>query len=900
MRRFGFRLSNLFRGSAADREMTREIDAHLALLQEDFERRGLSPREAALAARRAYGGVEQAKELHREARTFLWIDQFFKDVRYALRNLRRSPGFTLTAVAVLALGMGATSAIFSVVNAALLKPLPVEDLDRIVMLMTADQSGDGESSSSSTSAAKFVHFQQQSSILEDVTAFLIGAANYTSGDTAEVWSHGEVSGHGFALCGVRIVHGRTFSAEEERPSGPLVAILGESVWKRSFAGDPQVLGRTILLDGEPHTVVGIVADNSGLLVLSSAAIDVYTPYRVDPNTMDVGNFTNFLAIARLKPGVSAEQASERLRVSTDAYRLKYHELDEKEKFIAKPFRRAFFEDVQGLILMLAGAVSLVLLIACANVANLLLARATTRRREMGIRVAVGAGRGRVIRQLLTESVMLGTLGGVLGLLAGSAGIRALMATMEDTDLPSLTMVAMDWRVVGFAFAVSLFTGIAFGLLPAIQASRVDLNTVLKSAGGEWTTGFRKSFFWKGGARAALVISEVSLAVILLVGSALLIRTFVELYRVERGFETKNVIALHTMLRGEKFKYTANVAAAVRDGLREIRAIPGVLAAASTCCPPLLGNLNFPFDVIGRQPVNGQHSGGGGWMPVAGDYFEALQIPVKRGRVFTPADLRGSAPVVVISERMAKEFWKDSDPLNDRILIGKGVGPDYEDNVPRQIIGIVGDVRQETLSAEPSPQMYVPASQLPDAVTARIFQLTGMGWIIQTRNQQPELFSAIREAVRKATGLPVADIATMDQIVSGSTTGERFSMMLMTVFGGSALLLAVVGIYGLMAYTVQQRTVEIGIRLALGAEARQVKFMLLRQGMTLALPGLAIGLAGAWALSRVMESFLFGVKPQDPLVFVSVPVVLSLAALLAVWAPARRVLKVDPVEALRCE
>lgn len=900
VRRFLSRFANLFRGRRAERDMTREIEAHLALLQDEFESKGMSPREARLAARRAYGGVEQTKELHREARSFIWIEQFIKDVRYGWRNLRRSPGFTITAIAAIALGIGANTAIFSVVNSVLLKPLPVPKPERFVVLMNTFVSDEGEAGDNVyASPARFVHWRAQSSVLQDVSAFNSASMNYTGGETIEQWQATRMSADGFRLLGLPIIHGRGFTAEEDLPNGPRVAVISADLWRRRFASDSQILGKTILLSSDPYTVIGVVDGSRNLLdELGSnqdLPSDVYVPFQIDPNTSEQGQ--GFFVAARLKPGVTIEQAKERLQTSAKEYRTKFPQiLGPTDGFTVKTVREFVVSNLRILLLVLAGAVCLVLLIACANVANLLLARAAGRQREIGIRVAIGAGRGRVIRQLLTESVLLSLAGGALGLLIGYGGIQALLASGNADELPPGSMVGIDWHVMGFALALSLLTGLVFGLLPALQGSRVDLNTVLKDSGGRWGTGLRQNK-----ARAALVIGEVSLAVVLLVGSALLIRTFVALYKVDRGFETKNVITLQTSLTGPKYLKSAGAAATIGDALERVRSLPGVVAASATdCCVPMQGNLGLPFDIVGRPSTDKPHSGEGGWTIISPGYFDVFKIPVKRGRVFTDRDDASSPPVAVINERMAKEYWKDGDPLNDRIVIGKGVGKDYEDNQARQIVGIVGDVRQGATDRVPGPRMYVPHAQLPDAIGAQLVRLTPTTWIVRTQANTEGLVKEIQEQVRQSTGLPVFNVHSMDEVVRLSTGQQQFNALVMTIFGCAALLLAAIGIYGLMSYTVAQRTQEMGIRLALGAEARQLRNMVLGQGMSLVLAGVVIGLGAAWGVSRLMESLLFGVKPRDPIVFVAVPLVLGAVALVSIWLPARRALRLDPAVALRHE
>ena len=827
------------------------------------------------------------------------MDTFFRDVKHSIRMFLKSPGFTLTALAALALGIGANTAIFSIVNAVLLKPIPVYDPDRFVMLMNTFVSRTGQTGSGpAASPAKFQHWRAQTAVLQEVSAFRTGVMNYTGGDTVEQVRSMQMSADGFPCWGLPILRGRPYTEQEDLPNGPRLVLISQGFWTRRFASDPQIVGKTISLSGEPYTVIGIVAENQNALEFGPPS-DVYVPFQLDPNTTDQGHY--FQAVARLKSGVDLKQAQARLQASAAEYRTRFpNGIGPKDGFTVTPYRESVVQNVRPILFVLLGAVSLVLLIACANVANLLLVRATGRRREIAIRAAIGAGRGRMIRQLLTESVLLSLAGGILGLLLGFAGIRALL-TVNTAGLPRLGQdgiaVGIDWRVLLFAMGVSLVTGIVFGLFPAMQGSRADLNSVLKDSSGRSGTGLRQNK-----ARALLVVSEVGLAVILLIGSALLIRTFIALYAVDRGFDTNNVVTMRMSLTGPRFQKSAGVADVSRDALDRIRAMPGVVTATATCCVPLQGGYGLPFNIVGQAPTDGPYTGGGSWVTVAPGFFEVFKIPVKRGRTFAERDDEKSPPVVIINETMAKRFWKDSDPMKDRILIGGGAAnmKELKDEPPRQIIGIVGDVRNGGLNNDPGPTMYVPQSQTTDAINALNVRITPMSWVVRTTGNPRALVPAIQEELRQATGLPTSDVHSMDEVVALSTARQRFNMLLMTVFGGSALLLAAIGIYGLMAYSVEQRKQEIGIRLALGAEASRVRNMVVLQGMVLAVAGVLIGISAAFGLTRFIESILFGVKTRDPLVFATVPVLLTIVALAAVWLPATRASRVNPVESLRYE
>jgi predicted permease len=821
----------------------------------------------------------------------LAIEAFFRDLKQSLRMFAQSPAFTLAAVGALTLGIGVNTAIFSVVNAVLLRPVPFPDADRLVAFMNTSPQGPG---GPAASPAKFQHYRQQDAVVQDVAVFRIGIVNLTGGSFPEQLRSGQVSADFFRLFGAPVARGRTFTAQEDLPGGDRVVVLSRRLWTTRFNSDPDIVGKPISLSGEPHSIVGVL--NEFNFDDFGQPPQVWVPFQLDPNTADQGHY--FQAAGRLKAGITLEQAKERLKVSADEYRRKYpNALRPEQSFSVQPIQEVLVRNVRTSLLVLAGAVSFVLLIACANVANLLLARATGRKREIAIRAAIGGSRGRIIRQLLTESLVLSAAGGILGLLLGIVGIRALLA-VNTAGLPRVgqegALVGVDWRVLAFTFAVSIGTGILFGLIPALQSSRADLTTTLKESSGRSGTGFRQNK-----ARSILVVTEVALALILLVGSALLIRTAVALGRVDPGFDSSNVLTMRMSLSGPRFQKSESVDLMIRDGVERLRALPGVAMASATCCVPLQGGYGLPFLIVGR-PAEGPFHGGGGWMTVSPGYFEVFRIPVKRGRSFNDRDTGAAPPVVVINDAMARQYWPKSDPLADRLVIGRGVMREFQSEPERQIIGVVGDTRDGGLNSEPGPMMFIPQSQVPDAANALNVRLTPMAWVVRTEMAPHSLSAAIQEQLRQATGLPVSDVRSMDEVVTLSTSRQRFNMWLMSVFGASALLLAAIGIYGLMAYSVEQRTQEIGIRLALGAQGSQVKNMVVRQGMALALIGVVIGVAAAFGLARFIETFLFGVSNRDPFVFAGVPILLTAVAFLAVWLPARRASRVDPMVALRYE
>jgi len=553
-------------------------------------------------------------------------------------------------------------------------------------------------------------------------------------------------------------------------------------------------------------------------------------------------------------------------------------------------------DVRSSLLLLGGAVSLVLLIACANVANLLLVRASGRERELAIRAALGASRRRILCQLLTESILLSSAGGLLGLGLGVLGVRALLAAAPG-DIPRIgengNAVGLDWHVLVFTLGLSVFTAIVFGLVPAWGASRPDLNRGLKE-------NCRGAGSRQNRVRSLLVISEVSLAIVLLIGAALLIRTFIALRQVNTGFDPHNVLAMDMSLSGLKFVSTASVSRLVSNARHRLNAIPGVEASAMTSWLPFQSRMGLPFIVIGRPLGDGSSAGDGLWMDASPGYFEVLKIPILRGRDFNEKDDFGAPRVVLINESMAKRYWPNQDPIGQQIVIGKGLGPKFEEP-PRQIIGIVGDTRDSGLPLVPEPTMIIPEAQESDGMSAFSLQFSPVSWLVRTRLKPHQMVPAVAEQLRQASGgLPVGHVRTMDEVLLGSTARQDFNMLLLTIFAAAALVLAAIGIYGVLAYSIAQRTQEIGIRMALGADRTNIRNWVLRQGMLLTITGVLIGVGAAFGLTRLIAGFLFGVRTWDPVVFIAVPMLLTTVALLATWAPARRAARLDPIQSLHLE
>ena len=817
------------------------------------------------------------------------MGSLFQDIKQSLRMLAKSPAFSLAAIAALALGIGVNTAIFSVVNAVLLKPLTYPDPDRMVQFLSTSPNG----SNPAASITKFHNWQQQTSVFQDVAAYDFGGPGFNLTGAVPEQVHGiHVTHDYFALFGAPIQLGRTFTQEEDLPNGGRVVVLSNGFWKRKFGGNPQIVGTAVSLSGAPYTIVGVL----GPSFETDPVSDMWLPFQFDPNSQNQGHF--FLAAGRLKPGITIDQANAQLKLASQQFLRRYPDYNVSNGFAVQPLRDFIVSDVRSSLFVLLGAVGFVLLIACANVANLLLVRATGRKREFAIRIALGARRAHIIRQLLTESILLSLTGGILGLILGYVGVRSLLA-INPGNIPRIgetgAGVGIDWRVLAFTLVISLATGILFGLFPAIGASRPDLNSTLKESGNRSGTGFRQSK-----ARSLLVISEVSLALILLIGAALLIRTFVALRSVDPGFNPHNVLTMDMSLNGDRFEKTAGVAQLARLGRERINAIPGVEASASTCCLPLEGGFGLPFIVVGRPLGKEQQTGGAGWMSTSPGYFDVFRIPILRGRDFTDNDTASAPGVVLINQSMAKQYWPKDNPVGQQIIIGKGVGPQFEEPA-RLIIGVVGDIRNSGLNRDPQPLMIIPQAQVTDGMTALNAGIGPVAWLVRTHTDPRQLANAITEQLRQASnGFPVARVRPMEEVVIHSTAREDFNMLLLTIFGAAALLLASIGIYGLMAYSAQQRTQEMGIRMALGADRAKIRSLVVWHGMRLALVGIVLGIGAAFALAHLIASFLFGVKWWDPMVFVAVPVILTLTALLAVWVPAQRASRLNPMEALRTE
>jgi putative ABC transport system permease protein len=873
-----------------DEDLAEEIESHLAHEQDQNAARGLPPQEARRQARLHFGNPNATREHVWRYRSFPLLEDGWRDLRFAVRSLARTPGFTSIAILVIAVGIGVNTAVFSVVDAVLLKPLTYPDPQSLVQLVTTSNRGPLPLAS----IPEYNIWQQQSAIFQQVAAYDWGGAgvNLTGGDHPEQVLGIHVTSGYFALFGAPVIAGRTFTVAEDSPHGGHVAVLSYGLWKRRFGGNRKIVGSTIQVDGQPWLVVGVI----GRDFVTTTPADLWIPYQFDMTSREMLN--NFNVAARLKPGVTAAHANAQLALAADLFRRTYgnYALPPQGGFEAVSLQESLIGDTRFPLMVLLGAVGFVLLIACANVANLLLARASVRKRELATRAALGAGRGQIIRQLLTESLALSFVGGLSGLAVGIGGVRLLLS-MSPGNIPRIgengSAVGLDCRVLLFTLGISLLTGVFFGLVPAISASRPDLTASLNENSSRSGMGHRR-----GKIRSLLVVSEIALALVLVIGAALLIRTFLKLQDVNPGFTTHNVLTASMSMSGSRFQRTGPVAELVRDGRERLMAIPGVLDAGISNCLPLQGCFGMGFNVLGRPRGETPFTGMAGFFSISWSYLSTFEIPLLRGREFTQQDDSAASGVVIINQAMARRYWSKGDPLRDRIQIGAG-GAFAEP--PRQIVGIVGDTRDAGVNRDPFPTMYIPIAQVPDAETALNGQVAPLWWIVHSRVNPHTLRVGIEAALREASGgLPVAHVRTMAEVEVRNTARQRFNMLLLTIFGAAGLLMAAIGVYGVMSYSVQQRTQELGVRMALGAQASNLRNMVIGQGMILAGAGVVLGIGGAFWLTRFLASFLFGVKAWDPVAFIVTPLLLSAVALIAVWIPARRATRVDPMTALRLE
>ena len=811
------------------------------------------------------------------------METIFQDIRYALRMLQKRPGFTAVAMLALTLGIGANTAIFSVVNGVLLRPLPYKAPDRIVTIWEPSRGGH----TLGLTDLEFFDFREQNHVFEEVAAFATGATNLTGNGEPERIAATWASAGFFPSLGVQPALGRAFTADDDKPGSAKVVVLSYGLWQRRFGSDPSIIGQQMSLNGLSRTIIGVMP---GSFSFSNKDVQLWLPLGLDRADVSPRD-RSYYAIARLRSDVTLEQA----RVEMNALAAQLAE-DHKKRYPEGvnatqsvnliPLHELIVGDIRPALLVLLAAIGFVLLIACANVANLLLARAEARQKEIAIRIALGASRRRIIQQLLTESVLLSSMGGGMGLLLAFWGVEALLA-IAPASIPRTSEVGVDATVLIFTLAVSVVAGIIFGLAPGLQASRADLNVSFKEGrGSTGDPGRRRT-------RRLLVVSEIALSFVLLAGAGLMIKSFWRLLNVDPGFDPKNVLTAQIALPQSRYRQRQQVDAFYKQLLERVESLPGVQSAGTVTVLPLSGfNSNASFEIEGKPRLSDDVPQNADYRMISEDYFRAMGIPLMKGRSFAESDREDAPAVVLINETMTS-FWPDEDPVGKRINLGVPGSPWFT------IVGIAKDIKHKGLDIRPKPEMFFLHSQ--NAYSSAFGVYGSMTLVARTSSSPIMLAGAIKSVVQALDkDLPVARIQTMEQVLSASVSQPRFTMLLLAVFAVLALALAAVGIYGVMSYSVAQRTHEFGIRMALGADARDVMRLVLREGLIIVSMGVAIGLALAFIATRLISSFLFGVRPSDPLTFLAMSLLLTGVALGACFVPGRRATKVDPMEALRYE
>jgi predicted permease len=869
------RLRSLFRRRAVEAELDEELRFHLERQVEALAAAGLPHAEAARQARLAFGGLEQIKEECRQARGVSALETAAQDLRYGLRMLRRTPLVTALAVLTLAAGLGANTAIFSAVNTALLRPLPYPDPDRLVVVWGSRPQRQG----TPVSATNFLDYQEQSRAFEHMATFHAAGFVLTGGEP-EWLRAGRVSPDFFAVLGVRAALGRTFAPEDGRAGGDKVVILGPGIWRRRFGADPGIVGKSILLSATRYTVIGVLPAGFDFSVPGTfKPADVWVP-AVLTRDDSKRSHAELYWLARLKPGVSLRQAHAELQAISQRLARAYPRALYGLGVSLVPLREQGAGGVRSLLLILLGAVGFLLLIACANVASLQLARASTRQKEIALRLALGAGRWRIIRQLLTESLLLAFLGGALGVLLAHWGV-GLLNGLAPANLPRESLGGLDATVLAYSALLALVTGVLFGLAPAFQSSSVALGESLKEGGRSSAESTRGGRF-----RAALMVIEVALALVLLAGAGLLARSFVRLLGENRGFEVDPILTVLVDLPRYSYPDARSQAAFQRQALARLQALPGVIEAGGIDDLPLTPDRDSSsFLVAGREPLLPD-------MPeaqtrsVTPGYFRTMGIPVLRGREILATDTAEAPPVLLINESLARRDFPGEDPVGKRLSLSVSP-PSWA-----TIAGVVADVRDLGLEAHPEPEMYFPFEQSPLSYINLVTRVTG---------DPARLAAPVRNALRGLDkGLPLPDVSPMRSVLAASIAQRRFILLLLALFAAIALALAAVGVYGVISYAVARRTHEIGIRMALGARRADVLRLVIGRSLGLTVCGVGAGLAGALLLSGLMASLLYGVPPTDLPTFAGVALLLSGVAALASYLPARRAMAVDPGVALRRE
>jgi len=875
------RIHALLRRSSADAELQREIEIHIQQLTNEAIAAGMTEAEARAMALREFGRIDQIKEECRDTRRVSWIQDFVQDLRYGVRILRQSPGFSAIAVFTLALGIGANTAIFSLVDAVLLRSLPYRDPNQLVLMFDVPLNRPQELSG--ISYRDFTELRGQNQVFSEMAGNTFHDLTLTQAGEPAIVNTADVTPEIFGLLNAKPLLGRTLLPEEGKPGAAAVAVLSENLWRSRFGSNPGVIGQSIVLDMRSFTVVGILPASFRYpegaphqdVWISVMQDPLFGPLTSQPGVRLLG------VIGRLKPGVSAEEAQAEMNTAGARLARAFPAEDSGMTMRIQPYRKAVVGNLKPALLIMLGAVGLLLLIACANIANLLLARATCRGREVAVRIALGAPRARIVRQLLTESALLGLLGGVAGVLLAVGTVRSLQPFLPS-EVVQISSIHVGGPVLVFALVVSLAAALAFGLAPALLATSANLQTNLKE-GGE-RTGQRGS----QRVRSFLAIAEISLAMVLLVAGGLLIRSFALVTSVNPGFDPNNVTEAEVSLPQFQYATPQQWTAFSKELLARLQAQPGLQDSALAAPLPIdrQGQATLTFSIVGNPPLPAGKSSTADYSTVSPGYFHVMQIPLLRGRFFSEQDSPSNPHVAIISETLARRYFPNQDPIGRQMRFG--FPPNG--NVSREIVGVVGDVRDVALSQKPGPIMYVPFAQAP---------LYGGEVVVRSSLSASSVAAAIRQTVHSIDkDLPVTDFASFVDTLGQSVSRERFRTFLLGSFGAIALVLAAIGIFGVMSYSASQRTHEIGIRMALGAQRRDVLHLILGQGAKLALLGLGIGTILALLFARWIASLLYSVSATDPLTFGAVATVLLGVAVTACYLPARRAMRVDPMAALR--
>ena len=873
-------ISSFFRRAQLDRDLDAEISSHLQLAIDENLQRGLSPTEARRQALLRFGGSQQAKEQHRDARGLAFLDTLLQDLRFAFRMLRKSPAFTVVAVLTLALGIGANAAIFSVVYAVLLKALPYPQSNRLVMVYENVDLPSYQNSRNEVTPGNLSDWAKQNSVFENIAAYRNRSFNLTgAGEPLRI--EGElVSANFFTTLQVVPRLGRGFFAEEDSSAASHVVVMSDGLWKSRFGSDPQILDHKLLLDGENYTVIGVAPPGFHFPDLDD---QIWVPLALSPAERENRGSHYLEVFARLKPGATLHQAQAEMSVIAKNLTELYPQSNAGQTVSLVPLQEDLVGPVRPTLFVLWGAVGLVLLIVCANVANLLLARASARRREIAVRLALGASRLRLFRQLLTESTLLALFGCSLGLLMARWGVNVLTLLAAER-LPRTDEFTLNAPVLLFSVGIAVFAGLLAGLAPALQASHGNVHDTLKAGTRDSAAVSRLRI------RNLLVVVETALGVVVVIGAGLLLRSFLRIEQTSLGFQPQSVLTFRAIPRGQKYSGLPQRASFYRQALERMNAIPGVnSAAAVTFIPLTFARGSRGFTIEGRPPIAPGQIPMAGYDVVTPGYFTTMRIPLREGRDFSWSDTPQTQLVILINEAMAKTYWPHEDPLGKRIRQGN------LDDPWLTIAGVVGDIREFDPLTPPRPTMYFPITQFPDS--GGILR----DWVVRTAGAPLIVASSVRSAIWSVDkDLAVTRVRTMEEVRSLSIASQRLNLLLFALFAALALVLATVGTYGVMAYSVAQRTREIGIRMALGARSNEVLRLVLAQGFRLAAVGLLIGIAAALALTRLMTSMIYGVSSTDAATFITVALLLAFVALAACYIPARRAMRVDPMVALRYE